>query len=66
MLEQRHSTHPVVKATVALAAGVFVVLLALSAVSVVVGLVWTLVKAALLVLVVVGAWHIVRRSRAHG
>jgi hypothetical protein len=59
----RHA-HPLVRAAVVVAAAVLVVLLVMSAVSVVVGLLWTLIKIALFVLLVAGIVHIWGRSRA--
>jgi hypothetical protein len=59
----RHG-HPVIRAGVVAAAVILVVLVIMTAVSVVVGLLWTLVKVVLLVLLVGGILHIWARSRA--
>lgn len=59
----RHG-HPLVKAAVAGTAAVVVALFALSVVGAVVGMVWTVVKIALLVAVIGGLAHLLRgRSR---
>jgi Na+/pantothenate symporter len=64
MLEptRRQSSHPVIKAGVAVGAVVLVALVAMSLVSVVVGFAWDVVKIALLVAVVAGIWHMVHNS----
>jgi hypothetical protein len=59
----RHG-HPLVRAGVVVAAAVLIALLIMTVVSVVVGLLWTLIKVALLVLVVAGLVHIWGRSRS--
>ena len=56
--------HPLVRAGVFLAAAVLVVLLVMTAVSVVVGLLWTLIKIVVFVLLVAGIFHIWSRHRA--
>jgi hypothetical protein len=58
----RHG-HPAIRAGVVAAAAVLVVLLVMSAVSVVAGLLWTVVKVALLVALVGGVLHIWTRAR---
>lgn len=63
MLEKPHSSHVAVKAGVAIAAMVLVVLVAMTAFSVVVGLAWEVIKIALIVAIVSGIWHMVRRGR---
>jgi len=61
----RHG-HPLVRAGVVVAAAILVVLVIMTAVSVVVGLLWTLVKVVLLVLLVAGILHMWGRSRSAG
>jgi len=61
----RHG-HPMVRAGVVIAAAVLVALLIMTAVSVIVGLLWTLIKIVLLVLLVAGLVHIWSRARASG
>jgi len=57
-------SHPLVRAGVLIAAAVLVVLLVMTALSAVVGLLWSLVKVALFVLLVAGLVHMWHRSRA--
>jgi hypothetical protein len=61
----RHG-HPFVRAGVVIAAAILVALLIMMVVSVLVGLLWTLVKIVLFVLLVAGVVHIWTRSRAAG
>jgi len=56
--------HPLVRAGVLIAAAVLIALVIMTAVSVVVGLLWAVVKIAVLVLLVAGIVHIWARSRA--
>ncbi|HTV10806.1 MAG TPA: hypothetical protein VME20_03005 [Acidimicrobiales bacterium] len=56
--------HPMVRAGVLLAAAVLVALLIMTAVSVVVGLVWAMIKVVVLVLLVAGIVHMWARSRS--
>jgi putative Ca2+/H+ antiporter (TMEM165/GDT1 family) len=56
--------HPLVRAGVLVATAVLIALLIMTAVSVVVGLVWALIKIVVLVLLVAGIVHIWARSRA--
>lgn len=58
--------HPLVRAGVVVMAVVLIVLLIMTAVSVVVGLLWTAIKIGLLVLLIAGIAHIWGRSRAAG
>jgi hypothetical protein len=58
--------HPLVRAGVVFAAAILVVLLIMMVVSVLVGLLWTLVKVVLFVLLVGGILHIWARSRSAG
>jgi len=64
LLDATKHGHPLVRAGVVIAAAVLVILLVMTAVSVVVGLLWTLIKIVLFVLLVAGVVHIWARSRA--
>lgn len=59
----RHG-HPLVRAGVVIAAAFLVALLIMTAVSIVVGLLWALIKIVLVVLLVAGLIHIWSRARA--
>jgi hypothetical protein len=56
--------HPLVRLGVVVVAAFLVVLLFMTVVSVVVGMLWTLIKIALFVLLVAGLLHMWGRSRA--
>jgi uncharacterized membrane protein YjfL (UPF0719 family) len=56
--------HPLVRAGVLIGVAVLVALLIMTAVSVVVGLLWAVIKIVVLVLLVAGIVHIWARSRA--
>jgi hypothetical protein len=65
-IEQKKHGHPAVRAGVVVVAAVLVLLLALDAVSAIVGLIWTVVKLALLAALLAGAVHIwSSRRRSH-
>jgi uncharacterized membrane protein YjfL (UPF0719 family) len=55
--------HPLVRAGVLIGAAVLIALLVMTAVSVVVGLLWAVIKIVVLVLLVAGIIHIWARSR---
>lgn len=57
-IEPRRHGHPVVRAGVVVVAGVLVIMLLMTAVSVIVGLLWTVIKLALLAALIAGALHI--------
>jgi hypothetical protein len=65
-LEHAGHAHPLVKAGVVAIAVVLALMFILSAVSLVVGVVWTIIKVALVVLLIAGLLHLGRRmlSRA--
>ena len=56
--------HPVIRGGVVAAAAVLIFLVVMTAVSVVVGLLWALIKIALFVALIAGLVHIWRRSHA--
>ena len=58
--------HPLVRAGVVIAAAFLIILLIMTAVSVVFGLLWTLIKIVLFALLVAGILHMWGRSRAAG
>jgi hypothetical protein len=58
--------HPVIRGGVVVAAVVLIFLVIMTAVSVVVGLLWVLIKIGIFVLLIAGLVHIWRRSQAAG
>lgn len=64
-IEQRHHAHPVVKAGVIGAAALLAVVFAMSAVSLVAGFVWLVIKVVLIVGLVAGMIHLGRHFFRH-